>query len=153
MGNFSGHGSSDLAAAGRVGGVTLLFALPDGGIEVRPTLPVDPVGAFAAGDLNGDGFTDLVVAGTDPLELRVLLVGDGGSFTDAGAYPLGISPAEAIAVGDFNGDGKLDVIVVGGWSDIPITDDSPTREFTRAAGELDTGSGTGGSPGASSGTG
>src|SRR4051795_2038037 len=66
----------------------------------------------AAGDFNGDGVDDLVVAGDDVTLLpvvrhyaRVLLArGDGSFAPPTQAVPVGTATSD-VAVGDFNGDG------------------------------------------------
>jgi hypothetical protein len=67
----------------------------------------------AAGDFNGDGKVDLVIANTETPYLTIL-IGDGkGGFApsphspfDTDSYPH----VHGVAVGDFNRDGKLDVV-------------------------------------------
>jgi hypothetical protein len=68
---------------------------------------------IAAGDFNGDGNLDLVIANTETPYLTILL-GDGkGGFApspqspfDTHSYPH----VHGVAVADFNGDGKLDAV-------------------------------------------
>ncbi len=77
-------------------------------------------GAFAVGDLNGDGKPDLAVIDSANDSVRVLLnagsgfVEDGGSagngFHETGSFPVAQDPT-AISEGDFNGDGKPDLAV------------------------------------------
>ena len=66
--------------------------------------------AAAAGDFNGDGYTDLVV--TNKVDGTVsILLGDGhGSFAPQVTYNLNGIPA-GVALGDFNHDGKPDLVV------------------------------------------
>jgi hypothetical protein len=65
--------------------------------------------SVAAGDFNGDGNTDVVVANSDG---ACVLLGNGdGTFQTAVPYfPGGIF----ISTGDFNGDHQPDVVVAGG---------------------------------------
>jgi VCBS repeat protein len=83
-----------------------------GVVDIPATFPVGlaPRGVVK-GDLNGDGFLDLVVANSDTASVSALL-GDGGgvfSFPSIDS-PVGQAPT-ALALADFNLDGKLDVAV------------------------------------------
>ena len=80
--------------------------------EVQP-------GALALGDVNGDGFADLVVAGTetDSSGSRVssdfILFNDGhGGFkrSRSAAFGAGSNHTTQIALGDIDGDGALDIV-------------------------------------------
>ena len=66
--------------------------------------------SLAAGDFNGDGKIDLVVANAGTNNISVLLGNGDGTFQAARTFPVG-NRLEFVAVGDFNGDGKLDVAV------------------------------------------
>ncbi len=71
----------------------------------------------AAGDFNGDGRVDLVVANSASNNNNVsILLGNGdGIFQTAVNYTAGAGPT-GVAVGDFNGDGKADLAVTNGGS-------------------------------------
>src|SRR5215471_7228364 len=64
----------------------------------------------AAGDLNGDGALDLIVAGTYG-DMAVLLGNGDGTFQRASAFRAGIAPG-SIALADFNGDQAMDFALI-----------------------------------------
>ncbi len=65
---------------------------------------------MALGDLNGDGFPDLVVANGTGNSVSILLGLSGGAFQARTDTALGTVP-QAVAIGDFNRNGKLDLAV------------------------------------------
>ena len=67
--------------------------------------------SIAIADLNGDGYPDLVVAGSG---VSVLLGNGNGSFKAAVTYGTGGSSASSVAIADVNGDGKPDLVVADG---------------------------------------
>jgi hypothetical protein len=66
--------------------------------------------SLAAGDLNGDGVSDLVVANVDSNTVAVLLSDGQGGFRSAINHASFATPV-AVAIADVDGDGRLDVVV------------------------------------------
>src|SRR5271166_6214078 len=66
--------------------------------------------AIVAGDLNGDGVPDLVVANAQTGNVDVLLGNGKGGFLTPVHYKIGGSPV-ALLLGDFAGYGKIDIAV------------------------------------------
>jgi hypothetical protein len=116
VGDFNGDGIPDLAAAnyGNSGNNSLTVSLGkgDGTFTTSTTFPglfYDPE-SIAAGDFNGDGKLDLVVASVNST-ITILLGNGDGTFT---ASTLGTSSpfgGAFVAAGDFNGDGILDLAI------------------------------------------
>jgi hypothetical protein len=70
----------------------------------------------AAGDVNGDGFADIVTgagAGGGP-HVRVFDGVNGSELFGFYAYPVGFPGGVRVAAGDVNGDGRADVITGAG---------------------------------------
>lgn len=61
------------------------------------------------GDINGDGFDDLVYAGAEPGDMLVLLQQANGSFV-VGPAIAGLPNSARYRLVDFNGDGRPDIV-------------------------------------------
>jgi len=106
--NFSGQGGNTSRDA-----VNVLLGDGRGGFRPMKGSPfatgANPVGV-AVGDVNGDGWPDVVTANTSGGDVTVLL-GDGrGSFRPGLRTPAGKEPYR-VAVGDVDGDGRAEIFV------------------------------------------
>ena len=127
VGDFNGDGHIDLAVAGdcgskacaRPGELTLMLGAGDGSFVTGESYSVGygPV-SVAAGDINGDGVPDLVVANAcgDDSSCKskgtaTVLLGNGqGAFQPGPKLTLGMSPS-SVALGDLAGRKVLDLAV------------------------------------------
>ncbi|MEN8821119.1 MAG: VCBS repeat-containing protein [Abyssibacter sp.] len=73
-------------------------------------------GGVAAGDMNADGYPDVVVTDSIGNAVAILLNGGDGSLLAAERYVAGLQPV-AVIVEDLSGDGVLDVAVTNARSD------------------------------------
>jgi len=117
VGEFNGGSIPDIAVV-CAGDATLhvLLGLGNGTFGSAPTvnLPVgsDPWGV-AAGDLNGDGHGDLVVALAESKAVAVFLNDRSGGFSPATPPTVGVgAKAHDVVVADLTGDAVLDLAVL-----------------------------------------
>ncbi|HMU39321.1 MAG TPA: FG-GAP-like repeat-containing protein [Pseudomonadota bacterium] len=115
--DFNGDGKADLAAlsAGNPGTLTLYQGNGTGGFSTLGTARtltaiVNPQ-AMAMGDLNLDGYPDLVIPGLSGGNAMVLLGKGDGTFNMMGSGPMatGINTCYSVVIGDYNKDGKPDI--------------------------------------------
>ncbi len=120
-GDFDNDGDLDLVIAGRAGpaygnaGLTRLYVNTGGSFSASPMAFVGVQHAsLDAGDYDGDGDLDLLVAGwqgatTTPV--TILYRNDGGVFMNAGAGLPGVEYSAEF--GDYDEDGDLDLLLMG----------------------------------------
>lgn len=145
-GDFNGDGRTDVAVlteptfSGGSGAVALFIQSPTGVLLDEKRYDAPPVmldGAIGAGDLDGDGRTDLVVQ-SGPRELAVLLqdplVPQTG-FAPPRFVTVGGATSPVVsqfAVGDLNNDGADDVAVIAG-SSLRLFRRGATGDFSQTA--------------------
>ncbi len=67
--------------------------------------------ALATGDLNGDGFADIVLANSKSKNLSILINAGDGTFLDPVNISTVLAGPQDIVLGNFDGDGILDAVV------------------------------------------
>ncbi len=123
VGDFNRDGRSDLAAtviAGASPVLRIFLADADGRPSATPfiEMPLVGVGRLAAGDVNGDGRTDIIVAnGIGEVFLQDDTTADGPTPGTA----LGVAATD-VAIADVDGDGRDDVVLANnsGGSAVPV---------------------------------
>ena len=122
LGDVNGDGQLDIVTANTTNtssGTAGVLLGQAGGFAPARTFPVGgskPVG-IALGDINGDGWLDIVTANIDTNDAGVLLGQAGRSFAPARTYSTGAGSApNAVALADMNGDGRLDMVTVNSSS-------------------------------------
>lgn len=86
--------------------------------------------SVAAGDLDGDGDVDLVVANRGADTLLVLQNDGTGAFTNSDTLAVGATP-ESVAAADLDGDGDLDLAVVtAGTNSVSVYQNNGSGTFT-----------------------
>lgn len=132
LGDLNGDGKVDLVTTGTdspIAGVTYVrLGVGDGTFNAETSYNAETLMSFdvTLGDLNGDGYLDLITAGevnTPTAEgfVTVRLGTGSGTFGSATSYSTQTITARAVQVGDINGDGKLDVVTAGTQSGGKVT--------------------------------
>ena len=110
--DFDADGTLDVAA-GFDAGVSCFFSVEEGDLDVVDIDLAGPVRAFAPGDVDGDGFPDVVALHGSPARLSFARNADGRTFELVESYAVD-SGARDLALTDVDGDGHIDCIVAEG---------------------------------------
>ncbi len=111
--DFDNRRDLDLLVARRDGAPSLFLNRRDGSFEdvaAALRLPGLPASAAAAGDVNKDGYTDLLFIRTDAAQM---LLSDGRGGFVGSPLPADVSGAASAQLVDVDNDGLLDVVAAG----------------------------------------
>lgn len=111
VGDLNRNGKADIVASNwATGAVEVLRGNGDGTFQSPTSTPLPGItNGLVIADLNGDGWPDVAVAGTN--SVVYILLNDGkGSLALAGTYPISGIGYELVAA-DFNNDDKLDLAI------------------------------------------
>ena len=120
-GDVDGDGLADIITGAGAGGGPHVRAFSGADLsELASFFAFDPTFAggvsVAAGDIDGDGFAD-IIAGAGPgggPDVRVVSGADLSELTSFFAYDPAFGGGVNVATGDLNGDGRTDVITAAG---------------------------------------
>ncbi|XXT15899.1 FG-GAP-like repeat-containing protein [Sorangium sp. So ce429] len=118
-GDFDNDGAADIATTSvTLSQVSVILGAGAGSFGAPVLIPIVSTGGvqstIACRDLNGDGFSDIVVTSPASARLSILINQGDGSFAAPVAYTNSANGQTAgIAFGDADGDGKLDILSNG----------------------------------------
>lgn len=110
VGDFNGDSNLDIAYPAQTTGM-LFLGNDDGSFETTTGLALTNTVHALAGDMNGDGFDDLIsFVGYSPLDIAVQLSDGTGSFGAPQLYPAGSGSPFRSTLAHLNGDGIIDLV-------------------------------------------
>ncbi|GAB3721155.1 FG-GAP-like repeat-containing protein [Hymenobacter agri] len=123
-GDINADGKADIALVSLAArSLSVLLGNGSGGFSVASTyvLPANPtpIGLLVK-DVNKDGRADVLIVGSTPSAVGVLLSQGSGGFAPIVQY--GANPFNAAAVDDLNGDGNPDLLFGGNTLDVYLGD-------------------------------
>lgn len=115
-GDFNGDGRMDVAYTGDPQLLTVRYQEADGSWSEKKIaeapIPSQLVGSFRAGDLDGDGRTDLIMLGQK--ELAIFYQDKNGQLLAPERYPLPDDSCYGLELCDVNGDKRTDLVYLCG---------------------------------------
>ncbi len=114
--DFDGDGHLDIAAASDSGRLTVFGGRGDGSFAQRQQIQLGTTAAIVAGDMDGNGAADVVLARPDRTELVVLLGQLGGMLGAPVAHMISnvLAPTNVpLVLRDVDRDGRIDVVAAG----------------------------------------
>lgn len=143
-GDVNGDGRADIITGTGAGGAPHVKVFNGAsGNEIRSFFAFDPAfagGVFvAAGDIDGDGFADIIV-GSGPGGAPHVKVFSGATTAELLSFfpfPAGFTGGVRVASGDLDGDGRAELVVSPGAGALPevrVFDGSTTNEIAKFLG-------------------
>jgi hypothetical protein len=112
--DFNHDGKQDVVVASTSSTVQVHFGNGDGtfGAGVPYASGGTDVVGVAAGDMNGDGWADLVMANYTTNNISIRLNNQDGTFGAANTYPANGNSPTQLLLADFDSDGHMDIAVL-----------------------------------------